>query len=45
MLYEKAFQPKDFLKIKGGHNEGYLLSGKTYSDGIKMFLEKHLLLK
>jgi len=45
MLYEKAFQPKDFLKIKGGHNEGYLLSGKTYSDGIKMFLEKHLILK
>jgi len=45
VLYEKAFQPKDFLKIKGGHNEGYLLSGKTYSDGIKMFLEKHLILK
>ena len=45
MLYEKAFQPKDFVKIKGGHNEGFLLSGKTYSDGIKMFLEKHLILK
>jgi fermentation-respiration switch protein FrsA (DUF1100 family) len=45
VLYEKAFQPKDFLKIKGGHNEGFLLSGKTYSDGIKMFLEKYLILK
>lgn len=45
VLYEKAFQPKDFLKIKGGHNEGFLLSGKTYSDGIKLFLEKHLILK
>ena len=45
VLYEKAFQPKDFLKIKGGHNEGFLISGKTYSDGIKMFLEKHLILK
>ncbi|MDH5204011.1 MAG: alpha/beta hydrolase [Nitrospirota bacterium] len=45
MLYEKAFQPKDFLKIKGGHNEGFLISGKTYSDGIKMFLEKYLIFK
>lgn len=45
MLYEKAFQPKEFLKIKGGHNEGFFTSGKTYSDGIKMFLEKYLIPK
>ena len=41
-LYENALQPKEFLKIKGGHNEGFLISGKTYNDGLKIFLEKYL---
>jgi fermentation-respiration switch protein FrsA (DUF1100 family) len=41
-LYENALQPKEFLKIKGGHNEGFLISGKTYNDGLKIFLDKYL---
>jgi fermentation-respiration switch protein FrsA (DUF1100 family) len=41
-LYENAFHPKEFLKIKGGHNEGFLISGNTYNDGLKIFLDKYL---
>jgi fermentation-respiration switch protein FrsA (DUF1100 family) len=41
-LYENAFQPKEFLEIKGGHNEGFLISGKAYNDGLKFFLRKYL---
>ncbi len=37
-LFEKAVVPKEFLQIKGGHNEGFLLSGELYVDGIDRFL-------
>jgi fermentation-respiration switch protein FrsA (DUF1100 family) len=37
-LYEKARQPKQMLKIKGGHNDGFLVSGDRYTEGIRIFL-------
>jgi fermentation-respiration switch protein FrsA (DUF1100 family) len=37
-LFEAANQPKQFLEISGGHNEGFLLSGKKYIDGLSGFL-------
>ena len=40
-LYEKAGGPKQFLQIKGGHNEGFLESGELYVQGIKNFLDRH----
>lgn len=40
-LFEKAAEPKEFLEIKGGHNEGFIVSGALYSDGLKKFLEKY----
>ena len=40
-LYEKASQPKDFLEIRGGHNDGFLLSGAKYKDGLMNFFRKH----
>jgi len=43
-LFEAAPAPKDFLDIRGGHNDGYLESGTTYVGGIKAFLRKHDLL-
>jgi pimeloyl-ACP methyl ester carboxylesterase len=39
-LFEIANEPKHFLKISGSHNEGFTLSGETYIDGLKAFLEK-----
>jgi uncharacterized protein len=44
-LYEKASQPKDFLEIRGGHNDGFLLSGTIYKDGLMNFFEKYRLIK
>jgi len=37
-LFEKAVQPKEFLQIKGGHNEGFLISGDFYIEGLKRFV-------
>ena len=38
-LYDAANQPKQFLQIHGGHNEGFLLSGTTYTHGLRDFLK------
>ena len=37
-LYRSAGNPKQLLEIQGGHNEGFLLSGKTYIEGIDRFI-------
>jgi hypothetical protein len=37
-LFEIANNPKSFLTIHGGHNEGFIVSGKKYSDGIGNFI-------
>jgi len=38
-LYEKAAPPKESLEIRGGHNEGFMLSGVEYSEGLRRFLD------
>jgi fermentation-respiration switch protein FrsA (DUF1100 family) len=40
-LFEKAGEPKEFLKITGGHNEGFLLSGERYTAGLEQFISKY----
>lgn len=40
-LYEKAAHPKDFLEIQGDHNEGFLLSGNHYIEGLDNFISKY----
>ncbi len=40
-IFQKAIEPKEFLKIAGGHNEGFLISGKTYIDGLNAFISKY----
>lgn len=42
-LYESANEPKSFLKIRGGHNDGFITSGALYQNGIRSFLDHHLL--
>ena len=41
-LFEKANQPKQFLDIRGGHNDGFLLSGEQYINGIDQFISNVL---
>lgn len=38
-IYEKAAPPKEFLEIRGGHNEGFMLSGDSYRQGLGRFIE------
>lgn len=38
-LFELAAEPKQFLEIRGDHNEGFVLSMDTYREGWENFLE------
>ncbi len=37
-LFQRACEPKNFLKIRGNHNDGFLTSGRAYTDGLQSFL-------
>lgn len=41
-VYKAATEPKQFLEIEGGHNDGFLVSAERYTRAIDRFLEKHL---
>ncbi len=41
-VYEAASEPKQFLEIQGGHNDGFLVSSETYLRTIGDFLAEHL---
>ncbi|HKQ30847.1 MAG TPA: alpha/beta hydrolase [Burkholderiales bacterium] len=41
-LFAAANEPKRFLEIRGGHNDGFLASGGQYVGGIDAFLAAHL---
>jgi fermentation-respiration switch protein FrsA (DUF1100 family) len=37
-LFEVANEPKQFLPLRGGHNDGFMVSGKDYIQGLDGFL-------
>jgi fermentation-respiration switch protein FrsA (DUF1100 family) len=37
-IFDAANEPKEFLEIRGGHNDGQALSATAYRDGIRDFL-------
>ena len=41
ILYEEANEPKEFFEIKGGHNDGFILTGEAYIKRIEEFINKH----
>jgi fermentation-respiration switch protein FrsA (DUF1100 family) len=41
-LYDRVAGPKEFLEIRGGHNDGFFVSGPTYADGLRRFIAQHL---
>jgi hypothetical protein len=41
-LFKAANEPKQFLEISGSHNDGYIISGDHYENGINSFLEIYL---
>ncbi len=40
-VYEAASEPKQFLEIQGGHNDGFLVSAEDYKRAIDGFLVEH----
>jgi fermentation-respiration switch protein FrsA (DUF1100 family) len=40
-LFEAAAGPKEFLAIRGGHNEGFLISGEVYISGLRRFISEY----
>lgn len=38
-LFDAATNPKEFLELRGGHNDGFLRSGQSYVRGLRGFLE------
>lgn len=41
-LFAVANEPKQLLELRGGHNDGFLVSRRTYVDGLHTFLQAHL---
>lgn len=38
-LFEAANEPKQFLQLRGGHNDAFMVSGKDYIQGLDSFLD------
>ena len=41
-LFTAANEPKTFLEIRGTHNDGFLTSGTTYTQGLGRFISRYL---
>lgn len=41
-IFDAAPMPKEFLEITGGHNDGFMVTGKPYEDGLSRFLSTTL---
>lgn len=41
-LYTAAAQPKEFVELRGGHNDAFLVSAARYRNAIVAFLTEHL---
>lgn len=40
-VFEAASEPKAFLEITGGHNDGFLACSRLYMEGLDAFLSQH----
>ena len=37
-IFDNAAEPKQFLEMQGGHNDGFMVSGSTYVEGLRSFI-------
>jgi hypothetical protein len=38
LVFDAALADKQFLDIRGGHNDGFLVSGRAYADELSTFI-------
>lgn len=41
-LYDAAHEPKQFVELRGGHNDLYLANGEVFTREVQMFVKQHL---
>jgi len=41
-LFTAADIPKEFLRLRGGHNDAYSISGQIYIGALETFTDKHI---
>ena len=41
-IFDAAPEPKLFLEMRGGHNDGFMVSGPTYVNGLRSFIHENL---
>jgi len=41
-IFKTAAEPKYFFKMRGGHNDGFIVSGPSYVKALKSFINKYL---
>jgi hypothetical protein len=41
-IFDAAPAAKQFLEMRGGHNDGFMISGPTYVDGLRSFIHGNL---
>lgn len=41
-LFASANEPKEFLKLSGSHNEGFLQSAQLYENTLSAFIDRHI---
>jgi len=41
-IFAAAAKPKQFLEMRGGHNDGFMVSGSTYVEGLRAFINETL---
>ena len=39
-IFHSAPEPKIFLDMRGGHNDGFIVSGSDYIDGLRLFINQ-----
>ena len=41
-IFAAAAEPKMFLEMQGGHNDGFIVSGTSYVEGLRSFINENL---
>jgi hypothetical protein len=41
-IFDAAPKTKQFLELRGGHNDGFMISDPTYADGLRSFIHGNL---
>ena len=39
-IFDAAAEPKVFLEMRGGHNDGFMVSGSAYFEALRSFIDK-----